>query len=356
MVATLVDKDDQYVLNHWARFLARDSTDARHDFGQYPPDDARAAVCEAWRLPVIDSYSDGQGAESAYPYNDVTFCYDGRAAGPRSVSVVGSFGDLYAPVPLRMVLFLGTETGLHTVTLRVPKGQVHTYKFIVDGHAQLDPVNPQQAVADNGQAWSRFFTDGCQVPLVLSRRERELLGRLVAHLLPFRLPENSRFIRQVYDSLDRATREQEFPLAYRLDEDVGVVNYIDKVLARTEQHNADDYHTCLSIVDGLLRRRHGGLDPLRLPLDEYVALYDEMAADRVDGWDTGRYGSPRFFLLLLRRHAMTGAFVHPKAGGNSGAAGWSYLEGRFTDERGQTLFDWRRAIEAPLGHNTDYRG
>ena len=53
---------------------------------------------------------------------------------------------------------------------------------------------------------------------------------------------------------------------------------------------------------------------------------------------------------------MTGAFVHPKAGGNSGAAGWSYLEGRFTDAQGQTLFDWRRALEVPLGHNTDYRG
>jgi hypothetical protein len=356
MAAILVDKDDQYVLNHWTRFLARDSADPRHDFGQYPSDPARAAVCEAWRLPVIDSYSDGRTAGSAYPYNDVTFCFDGRAGGPRSVSVVGSFGDLYAPIPLRMVAFLGADTGLHTVTLRVPKGQVHTYKFVVDGHARLDPVNPQLLIADNGSAWSRFFTDGCQVPLVLSRRERELLARLVAHLLPFRLPENSRFIRGVYESLDRATRQEQFPLAYRLDEDVGVVNYIDKVLARTEQHNADDYHTCLSIVDDLLRRRHGGLDPLRLPLDEYVALYGEMATDRVDGWDTGRYGSPRFFLLLLRRHAMTGAFVHPKAGGNSGAAGWSYLEGRFTDEQGRTLFDWRRAIEAPLGHNTDYRG
>lgn len=356
MPAVLVDKDDQYVLNHCTRFLARDSVDPRHDFGQYAPGDPRAAVCEAWRFPIVDSYSDGQSAESSYAYNSVTFVRAGRASHPQSVSVVGSFGDLYAPVPLRPVKFLGEDTGLYTVTVKVRKGQVHTYKFLVDGRPELDPVNPQQSIADNGQAWSRFFTDGCQLPLVLSRRERELLGRLVAHLLPFRLPENSRFIRQVYNSLDRATRQQQFPLAYRLDEEVGVVNYIDKVLARAEQHNADDYHTCLFIIDGLLRGRHGGLDPLLLPADEYAALYDEMATDRVNGWDTGRYGSPRYFLLLLRRHAMTGAFVHPKAGGNSGTAGWSYLEDRFTDAGRQTLFDWRRAIEAPLGHNTDYRG
>lgn len=356
MPAVLVDKDDQYVLNHCTRFLARDSVDPRHDFGQYAPGDSRAAICEAWRFPIVDSYYDGQSTELSYAYNNVTFVRDGRAIRLQSVSVVGSFGDLYAPIPLRPVKFLGEDTGLYTITLKVPKGQVHTYKFVVDGRPEVDPVNPQQSIADNGQAWSRFFTDGCQVPLVLSRRERELLGRLVSHLLPFRLPENSRFIQQVYNSLDHAAREQQFPLAYRLDEEVGVVNYIDKVLARTEQHNADDYHTCLFIIDGLLRSRHGGLDPLLLAADEYAALYDEMATDRVNGWDTGRYGSPRYFLLLMRRHAMTGAFVHPKAGGNSGTAGWSYLEDRFTDAAHQTLFDWRRAIEAPLGHNTDYRG
>lgn len=356
MGAVLVDKDDQYVLNHCTRFLARDSTDSRHNFGQYEPDDPRAVVCEAWRFPVVDSHYDGVSAESSYAYNDVTFVYDGRVSRPESVEVVGSFGDLFAPVPLRPVRFIGEDTGLHTVTLRVPKAQVHTYKLAVDGRYQLDPINPQRSVADNGQPWSRFFTDACQVPLVLSRREREVLGRLVTHLLPFRLAENRRSIQKAYDELDRAARGEEFPLAYRLDEEVGVVNYIDKVLARPEQHNADDYHTCLAIIDGLLRARTGGKDPLQLPIEDYAQLYNEMATDQVEGWDTSRYGSPRYFLLLLRRHAMTGAFVHPKAGGNSGAAGWSYLEGRFTDGQGQTLFDWRRALEVPLGHNTDYRG
>ena len=53
---------------------------------------------------------------------------------------------------------------------------------------------------------------------------------------------------------------------------------------------------------------------------------------------------------------MTGAFVHPRHGGNSGTAGWAYLESRFRDADDKTLFDWRQAMEAPLGRNTDYRG
>jgi hypothetical protein len=356
MAATTVDRDDQYVLNHCTRFLARDGADRRHDFGQYDPGDPRAAICEAWRFPVVDSHYDGTSVESSYPYNDVTFVHDGRAAAARAVAIVGTFGDLWSPVPLRPLRFRGAGTGFSSLTVRVPKGQVHVYKLQVDGEYVADPINPQRVVLDNGQTWSRFFTDACQVPLVLGRRERDLLGRLVAHVLPFRLDENRRFLRQVYSALDRASRVRAFPLAYRLDEDVGVVNYIDKVLARSEQHNLVNYRICLALVDGLLRARSGGADPLTLPADVYVDLYQEMETDHVAGWDTGRYRSPRFFLLLLRRHAMTGAFAHPKAGGNSGTAGWTYLESRFRDDAGATLFDWRRAIEAPLGHNTDYRG
>jgi len=356
MAVQLVDKDDQYVLNQCTKYLARDTGDVRHNFGQYGPDDPRAGLAEAWRFPIVDSHWDGVSAETSYRFNDVTFVYDGRGAGAESVAVVGTFGELYAPVPLRALSFLGEPTGFFAVTVRVLKGQLHVYKFLVDGRHVLDAINPQRALLDNGKAWSRFFTEACQIPLELNRRERALLERLVAHLLPFRLAENRVFIRSVYDRLDRAARAEEFPLAYRLDEEVGVVNYIDKLIARSEQHNADDYHTCLRIIDGLLRSRFGGLDPLAAPPEMYAELYAQMQTDRVDGWDTSRYRSPQFFLLLLRRHAMTGAFVHPRHGGNSGAAGWMYLEDRFRDEDERTLFDWRGAVEAPLGRNTDYRG
>lgn len=355
MAFALVERDDTYVLNQCTRFLARSDGGARHDFGQYAADDPRSAVCEAWRFPIVDAFLD-EAAPDSYDYNTVTFVHDGRESRPGSVALVGTFGDLFDPVPLAPVRFLGEETGFWSVSVKVRKAQVHRYLLGVDGSWLPDPINPQQVRSDNGRVWSRFFTDSCHVPLVLSMRERELLGRVVCHLLPFRLPENSRFVREVYSGLDRAGRADQFPLAYKLDEEVGVVNYIDKVLAREERHNADDYHTCLAIIDGLLRRRFGGLDPLTLPPEAYTELYVQMAANAVDGWDNGRYADPRFFLLLLRRHAMTGAFTHPRSGGNSGAAGWSYLETRFRDQHGQTLFDWRQALEAPLGRNTDYRG
>lgn len=345
----VIEKDDQYVLNHCTRFLARDGDEPRHDFGQYEPGDPRAQVCEAWRYPIVDSYYDGASVEASYPFNAVTFVYDGRVTPAAEVAVTGTFTELHTLTPLRPILFLGEPSAIHAVTVRVPKGQIHTYKLRVDGAWLIDPLNPQVTELDNGRPWSRFFTEGCQIPLTFSRRERELLGRLVSHLLPFRLPENERFIRGVYESLDRQSRANRYPLAYKLDEDVGVVNYIDKVLARAERHHLDDYRTCLALVDDLLRARNPGRDPLSLPRDAFADLYDEMATDRVAGWDTGRYGSPRFFLLLLRRHAMTGAFVHPRHGGNSGTAGWAYLHDRYP-------FDWAAAMEAPLGRNTEYRG
>jgi hypothetical protein len=356
MAATVVASDDQYVLGHCARYLARDEHDPRHNFGQYQTGDPRAAISDAWRFPVVDTFWDGASAVDSYRYNRVTFVCDGRASHPGSVEVVGTFGDLYTPITLPPISFAGQPTGYYAVAVQVPKSQVHIYKYRVDGGWQLDPVNPQQTVVDNGQLWSRFFTDDCPMPIELSRRERDLLSRLITPLLPFRLPENQVFIRTVFDNLDQAARAEQFPLAYLLDEDVGAVNYIDKVIAREERHNAYAYHTCLAIIDGILRARNGAEDPLNVPLDQYTKLYDEMGTDHVDGWDTNRYGSPRFFLLMLRRHSITGAFAHPRYGGNSGAAGWEYLEDRYTDQGGATLFDWRRAIEAPLGHSTDYRG
>lgn len=350
-----VQKDPQYLLNLCTKYLARDNADPRSDFGQYPPGDPRAAIAEAWRFPWVDSYWDGDPA-SSYAFDSVTFVWDGHRNPATSVAVVGTFAALYAPVPLEAVPFLGEPSGYWTATLRVPKGQVHTYRYLVDGAPQLDAINPQVRELDNGEVWSRFFTSACTVPLALSRREQGVLDALVLHVLPFRLPENSRLVDDVYNKLDRATRDAQFPLAYLMDEDVGATNYIDKILAREERQHAIDYHICLPMIDALLRRRMGGLDPLDGPVELWSDLYGQLATRQVPGWDYGRYNDPSNFLALLRRHAITGAFAHPRHGGNSGAAGWVYLESTYTDDSGQTLFDWRRAIEAPLGHNTDYRG
>jgi hypothetical protein len=87
-----------------------------------------------------------------------------------------------------------------------------------------------------------------------------------------------------------------------------------------------------------------------------------MASNNVAGWDYSAYASPQYFLYLLRRHMVTGAFCHPKYGGNAGAAGWAYLSERYSrtpaapSEKPVTLFDWKRSLEPPLGVNKDYVG
>ena len=59
-MATLVTRDDTYVLNYSTKYLARDNSDARHNYGQYASGDPRARIAEAWRFPIVDSYYDGR--------------------------------------------------------------------------------------------------------------------------------------------------------------------------------------------------------------------------------------------------------------------------------------------------------
>ncbi|HEX8437599.1 gluconate 2-dehydrogenase subunit 3 family protein [Archangium sp.] len=355
MPAHVLESDDQYVLNHCTRHLARTNTDERHGFdnGITGP---RASICESWRFPIIDSYYDATlGADASATYNEVIFIYYNRAAPPpRSVSVVGTFAPLYEGIELRRVV----DTPYFTVSLRIPKGEVHTYKYVVDGQLVLDPINPQEVRLDNGETWSRFFTHQCQVPLTFESWEQELLRRLTDHLLPFRTRAARNFIERHLQSLDAASRESQLPNAHRLDLSVGVVNFIDKLLAREERHNRDDYKTCLALLSDILRQRYPRLPPGQVPREAIVGLYAELASNApVAGWDYSQYGDPAYFLKMLRRHTLTGAFSHPKYGGNVGASGWAFLEDYVRDPNtGQTLFDWRRSLERPLGNNVEYRG
>jgi hypothetical protein len=75
-----------------------------------------------------------------------------------------------------------------------------------------------------------------------------------------------------------------------------------------------------------------------------------MASGQVEDWDYS------FVLQLIRRHTVTGAFSHPKYGGNIGAAGWEFLSETFRNEQGCTDFNWKQAIEHSLGENADYFG
>jgi hypothetical protein len=340
-----VHRDDQYILDHCSKYLARERPD------WWNPN---ARGSDAWRFPIVDSHADADlGQEESYRLNEVTFIYVEGEPPPDAVGALGTFGQMYDPVAFRRVLHRGEQTRLWAATIVVGKGEVHLYKLVVDGNAQVDPLNPQRVTLLNGREWSRFFTQECTQPISFARWELALLGRLTERILPFRTSEGQRFIEAFVRALDRDSRVAH---AFRFDEPVGVVNYIDKLVAREERHRLVDYKLCLNQVDRVLRRWNPYVEPAQQPTETFVGLYDQMARDDVDGWDRSVYASPRFFLETLRRHTFTGAFAHPKYGGNVHAIGWSYLEERYRGEDGTTLFDWRRVMEKPLGRNEAYRG
>jgi hypothetical protein len=345
MRVLIAETDDLWVLNHCTKYLARAG-------------DPGKTCAEAWRFPLITPDRRPLPEGSADSCNEVTFVFraDPRTAAPDKVAVLGTFATLHEPLPLRPIHFLDEETGYHALTCVVPKGQVHTYQFVVDGRLMPDPINPQRVELANGKTWSRFFTDGYLQPLVLEMWEVRLLTRLTQHILPFRVPDAEDFLKRYAQGMLRQAKDAEVGTLYHLDESVGEVNGIDKMLAREESHRLVDYRICLKQIDALLRRRYPHVEPSQLPRPVFTGLYRDMARNSVEGWDYAAYASPQFFLYLLRRHTVTAAFGHPRYAGNVGAAGWAYLAERYTDpETGETLFDWRAAHEKPLGVNEDYR-
>lgn len=357
----LLPLDHEYVLNHCAKYLARENADRRHDYGQYPAaDDPRGSYCEAWRYPIVDSYRGQPPADDDSRFNAVTFVWPARRENaPASVAVVGTFGALYEPVPLQPVIYAnGEKTGHFAVTVQVPKGELHTYRFLVDGMVVNDPINSQEMTLDNGQTWSRFFTHLCTQPISFEEWELEILGRLTDHILPFRSEEAQNFLDRFYSYLDSGAKDIQYARAYRLDQPVGVVNYIDKLVAKEEAHHYIDYKICLRLIDNLLNAWRPGVPRVLRSRELYLQLYMAMAdqSKELFGWDYMAYQSPRYFLQVLRRHTYTGAFAHPKYGGNVGAMGWAYLEETARDEFGKSAFDWRRALELPLGRCGDYFG
>ncbi|MEZ0276374.1 MAG: gluconate 2-dehydrogenase subunit 3 family protein [Roseimicrobium sp.] len=350
-------RDDLYVLGHAAVSLARRNEDARHRYGEghYAEGDARGRVRDAWKFPIVDTCADAPAGQAAADFNDVTFIYPSFEVAPASVAVVGTFGNIYEKVPLRQVEFAEENLPYWAVTLTVPRREIFYYKYIVDEVAFIDPVNPQRVVMDNGQEWSRFFTWECSQPVTLEAPEMAILQRLCNHLLPFRTREGQRFLSWYYAGLDDGAKSGLQRRAYRLDDSAGAAFYIDHILAREENHHLVDYRICLRQLRRILGQRAPQQDPADVAKELYANLYNELAADNVPGWDRSEYGRPRYFLDLLRRHAFTGAFSHPKYGGNSAAAGWAYLATE-TADGGASLFDWRQSLERPLGTNNTYLG
>jgi len=351
---TIIPLDHLHVLNVAAKSLARDNSEGRHNYGQFADNNGlQARSLDAWRYPLIASYRDPEDKGEA-AFNAVTFIYMDPETAPQDVAVIGTFGKLYEPLPLERVMFLDEATRYRALSIVVAKGQLHRYLFLVDGVPILDPLNPKQQQGENAQPWSLLFTDYCGQPIALTRRELRILERLTTHVLPFRTIGGQRFLDYFYNNAGRDAQESRFRGVYRLDQPVGVVNFIDKLLAGAERHHAIDYKICLGQVDAIIRRRNPGMDSAEAPKEDYVDLYNQMGSGSVEGWDYGRYGDPGYFLKLLRRHTYTGAFSHPRHGGNSAAAGWAYLEETYRGPNGESCFDWRKALGTPFGVNPDY--
>lgn len=348
----VVQKTSDYLFNHIAKCCARDVYDARHDYGDFKRKEIQSNVPDSWRIPVIDTHRKPNEVDSFY-FNDVTFIYpfDFNNA-PQSISIIGTFYKLHEPVPLQVL----NDSRYYTLTYKIPKGEVHYYKYMVDGQPLPDPINPQRQVLENGEEWSRFFTDNCNVPVSFERWERVLLERLTDHILPFRTEDAARFLNNYYHFLDKNSKETLFSRAHLLDQSVGVVNYIDKIVAREEYHRLSDYKTCLAIIDKVLRQRNPYTEPEEMSREIFVDIYNQMASGNVPGWDYNKYNNPNFFLRLLRRHTISGAFSHPKYGGNAECAGWEFLSNRYRNGDGQTLFNWKLSLEKPIGACDEYNG
>lgn len=348
----IVDRGDDYVLSACAKFLARDWT-VPPVHAETAADDGtlRAHVAEAWRFPLVDTWADGTRFVELYGLNSVTFVRAAVGGVPEAgtVEVIGTFTD--APVPLRRI----PDTPYHAVTVVLPKGEAYRYRFVADGVAGPDPVNPQEVTVD-GEAWSRFFTQLCAEPLVLDDAQRALLARLTRYVLPFDTTEGEAVIGAHLAAVAAHPDGRALTDPHRDDDPLGLVNFIDKVLAREERHRLVDYTICLDQLARVLAARAPGVSYDDLSDELLDALYAEMDGDAVAGWDHGAYGQPSFFCKILRRHTYQAAFAHPKYGGNAGGAGWAWLEHRFRDANDRTLFDWRRVMEPPLGTSPDYHG
>jgi hypothetical protein len=353
----VINQNDEQILNYCTKYLARgakffnDSTTAE-SFNL-------TTVAEDWRFPLVLSAVDDDGVTGTI--NKVIFVWQSKPGETvNSISVVGSFAPLYQSFALKPLRYDGENTGYYTFTIKAPVGKGFFYKFIVNGVDEYDRINPQRKKFANGKEWSFFFTDYYTSSEEFEDWEINLLYRLANQVVPFRTEEAQNFINRFYQALAKREEKLAMPI-YKLDDTVGEVNYITNVLAREERHHLPDYKICLSLIDQLLRSRDKVHDSWTVSEILITELYNEMASGTVPGWDYSKYSNPTYFLGLIRRHTLTGAFSHPKYGGNVGGAGWSYLHDKYPIKDAAatvvgSYFNWQLALEKNLGTNTDYVG
>ena len=345
------------VLDLCVPYLARDPQAGRHNYFDRLGRPALGRFADGWRFPCMELDLSGPK-----PRNLVTFVYrsESLAAIPAKVSVVGNFEGGYRTIPLQRV----GETIYFAVTLPFPFGACYRYLYNVDGVLQMDPVNPQEEKDLDGRVWSRFFCWYCKKRLALNDTQWALLRRFTQHILPFRTEAANEFLANMGGAEDQPPPRT----LDALDEQVGVVNGIDKILACQERHLLLDYQICLEQVEMVLRRRNRYEEPAmgndvsfagKRDSDGNIVvkgLYREMAENSVPEWNHSRYESPAYFLQMVRRHTIIAAFGHPRYGGNVELGAWRFLEEHFKDDAGDTCFDYRAFAEKYLGGRGDYLG
>ncbi len=334
-----------------AKYLSRDVGDwslsegtvRRHDYFGVNGAGVSGRYCESWRFPVVEAHGDRElTPEQRLEWNEVTFIYKlSEALATPEVVVAGLPNASVVNVPLQRV-----EDSLYmarTVLLRAAR--VYRYALIVNGKVQPDPINPQRERLANGEEVSVFFTFGCFESVVLEKWELTLIKRITNHILPF----NSREAELFQNNPGGGPRKTLDPQLHKLDHAIGVANYIDKILAREERQHLPAYKSCLLQINRILRQRNPYLEPRDMPESMYETLYTEMSKGQVPGWKSDLYADPQYFLFLMRRHVWTGAFCHPKYGGNANSAGWHWLADQFP-------FDYALCQEPPYGRDPAYRG
>jgi gluconate 2-dehydrogenase gamma chain len=113
----------------------------------------------------------------------------------------------------------------------------------------------------------------------------------------------------------------------------GVVNYIDRQLARHYRRYQPDYRSGLDAADDLSRRRFGfAFADAKADQQLQIALSLEIES--------------REFFELVRQHTMEGYYGSPRHGGNRDAVSWRMLGLDEPPLRGRAQYDLRKGTGA----------
>ena len=128
---------------------------------------------------------------------------------------------------------------------------------------------------------------------------------------------------------DQIIPADEFPSASQ----AGVVNYIDRQLARHYQRHQSAYREGLDAADEM-SRKHFGLSFADASTGQQLQIALSLEKDK------------RAFFELVREHTMEGYYGSPRHGGNRDAASWRMLGLDEPQLRGRAQYDLRKGTGA----------